>query len=233
MEGKYSTVLFDADNTLLDFDAAEDEALTLALAEIGMNATDEVKKLYSKINLSYWRAFERGEVTKDELRTARFKDFFEKIGFEYKGDLKLLADSYLSYLGKSAALVDGALYLCERLKEEGYMLYIITNGVPATQKSRLSKSGLSKVLNGVFVSEDIGTQKPFLPFFEYVLENIGEKDRSKIIVVGDSYGSDIKGACGAGLDCVWLNPKKEANILSLPVTKEIEKLGELFEFFGI
>ncbi len=113
------------------------------------------------------------------------------------------------------------------------MLYSITNGVSATQKSRLSKSGLDKVMDGVFISEDIGTQKPFLKFFECVFESIGEKDKSKIIVVGDSYGSDIKGACNAGLDCVWFNREKEENVLSLPVKKEIQELGELFEFFGL
>lgn len=233
MSKKYSTILFDADNTLLDFDMAEKAALTQILGEIGVNVTDEVAALYSRINLSYWRAFERGEVTKAELRTRRFKDLFREIGFEYNGDVAFVADTYLSYLAKGAYLLDGALYLCERLREEGYKLYIITNGVSATQKSRLSKSGLDKVIDGVFISEDIGIQKPFPEFFDYVFERIEEKDKSKIIVVGDSYGSDIKGACGVGLDCVWFNRLKEENVLSLSITKEIGELSELFEFFEV
>lgn len=233
MSKKYSTILFDADNTLLDFDMAEKAALTQILGEIGVNVTDEVAALYSRINLSYWRAFERGEVTKAELRTRRFKDLFREIGFEYNGDVTFVADTYLSYLAKGAYLLDGALYLCERLREEGYKLYIITNGVSATQKSRLSKSGLDKVIDGVFISEDIGIQKPFPEFFDYVFERIEEKDKSKIIVVGDSYGSDIKGACGVGLDCVWFNRLKEENVLSLSITKEIGELSELFEFFEV
>ena len=85
----------------------------------------------------------------------------------------------------------------------------------------------------MFVSEEIGAQKPFPAFFEYVFENIDEKDKAKLLVVGDSYSSDIKGACGVGLDCVWLNRAKEENALSLPITKEIESLSELFEFFGL
>lgn len=233
MTKKYSTVLFDADNTLFDFDMAEHRALERALTEIGVDFTDETAALYSKINLSYWRAFERGEVTKAVLRTARFKDLFEKIGFEKKIDLSSLADSYLSYLGEGAFLLDGALYLCQRLKEEGYEVDIITNGVTETQKIRLKKSGLDKIVDKVFISEEIGVQKPFPAFFEYVFENIDEKNKERIVVVGDSYGSDIKGACSVGLDCVWLNRLKEENALSLPVTKEIESLGELFEFFGL
>lgn len=230
---KYSTVLFDADNTLFDFDMAEKLALSRVLTELGISPTEEITALYSKINLSYWRAFERGEVTKAHLRTARFKDLFNEIGYAEKADLDAVADCYLSYLGEGAYLLDGALYLCQRLKEEGFEVDIITNGVTATQKSRLKKSGLEKIVDRVFISEEIGSQKPFPAFFEHVFENIGEKDKSKLVVVGDSYGSDIKGACAVGLDCVWFNRAGEENVLSLPITKEIKSLGELFEFFGI
>lgn len=230
---KYSTVLFDADNTLFDFDMAEKLALSRVLTELGISPTEEITALYSKINLSYWRAFERGEVTKAHLRTARFKDLFNEIGYAEKVDLDAVADCYLSYLGEGAYLLDGALYLCQRLKEEGFEVDIITNGVTATQKSRLKKSGLEKIVDRVFISEEIGSQKPFPAFFEHVFENIGEKDKSKLVVVGDSYGSDIKGACAVGLDCVWFNRGGEENVLSLPITKEIKSLGELFEFFGI
>lgn len=233
MEKKYTTLLFDADNTLLDFDTAEEKALTRVLSEIGMNVTEEVTKQYSRINLSYWQAFERGEVTKAELRTARFEDLFKKCGFHTDLSLGFIADTYLSYLGEGEYLLDGALELCEKLKNEGYKIYIITNGVAETQKKRLSKSGLDRFLDGLFVSEAVGSQKPQPAFFEYVFEHIEEKDREKLLVIGDSYGSDIKGAAGVGLDCIWLNPKCENNVLSLPIKKEIRDLRELFGFFGV
>ncbi len=233
MVRKYSTVLFDADNTLLDFDMAEKCALTRVLEGLGIEATPQTVALYSSINLSYWRAFELGEVTKDYLRTTRFRDLFEKIGFEKSVDVTAVADSYLALLGEGAFLLDGAYELCKRLKAAGCSVHIITNGVAATQKSRLRKSGLEKVIDKVFVSEEIGAQKPLPAFFEYVFENIDEKDKAKLVVVGDSYSSDIKGACGVGLDCIWLNREKAKNTLSLPITREIERLGELFEFFGV
>lgn len=233
MEKKYTTLLFDADNTLLDFDTAEEKALNRVLTEIGVDVTKKVTERYSAINLSYWQAFERGEVTKAELRTVRFADLFKEIGFHTDLGLGYIADTYLSYLGEGEYLLDGALELCERLKDEGYTTYIITNGVAETQKRRLSKSGLDRFLDGLFVSETIGSQKPMPAFFEYVFEHISEKDREKLLVIGDSYGSDIKGACGVGLDCVWLNPKGEPNPLSLPVKKEISDLRELFDFFEL
>ncbi len=233
MEKKYTTLLFDADNTLLDFDTAEEKALSRVLTEIGMNVTEEVVKQYSAINLAYWQAFERGEVTKAELRTARFADLFKKREFHTDLSLSYIADTYLSYLGEGEYLLDGAIELCERLKDEGYKIYIITNGVAETQKKRLSKSGLDRFLDGLFVSETVGSQKPQAAFFEYVFEHIDEKDKEKLLVIGDSYGSDIKGACGVGLDCIWLNPKSEDNALSLPIKKEIRDLRELFGFFEL
>ncbi len=233
MEKKYSTLLFDADNTLLDFDSAEEKALSRVLAEIGIDATKEITGLYSEINLSYWRAFERGEVTKSELRIARFADLFRKIGFHTDMDLVFIADTYLSYLGEGADLLEGATELCEKLRQEDYKIYIVTNGVAKTQKKRLSKSGLDRFLDGLFVSETIGSQKPQPEFFDYVLEHIEEKEKRKILVIGDSYGSDIKGACNAGLDCVWLNSRGEKNVNAFPITKEIKDLRELFGFFGL
>ena len=233
MKKEYSTVLFDADNTLLDFDRAEENALTRILTELGLNVTKKITDRYSEINLSFWKAFEKGEVTKAELRTKRFEKLFDELGFHCPLGLEAVADTYLSYLAEGSFLLDGALYLCQRLKENGLAVFIITNGVANTQRKRLKDSGLDRFLDGLFVSEDIGTQKPFPAFFDFVFEHIEEKDRSKIVVVGDSYSSDIAGACGVGLDCVWLNRNKDENTRSLPITKEIQSLDELFEFFEL
>ena len=229
----FKAVLIDIDNTLLDFRASSYDALVECFGAYGVRFTEQDMRRYEVYNDALWCAFERGEVTKAYLRTARFRDLFNEIGFKKEVDVTRVADCYLSYLGEGAFLLDGALPLCQRLKEEGYSVHIITNGIAATQKSRLAKSGLDKVIDKVFVSEEIGAQKPFPAFFEYVFENIDEKDKAKLLVVGDSYSSDIKGACGVGLDCVWLNRAKEENTLSLPITKEIESLAELFEFFGL
>lgn len=229
---KYTTVLFDADNTLFDFNLAEKTALARVLGELGLEATKEMTALYSEINLSYWRMHERNEITREELRTRRFQDFFERIGFACPVELSVVAEKYLSFLGEGAFLLPGAMQVCETLKREGYQLYIITNGITLTQKNRLKKSGLDRLFDGVFISEDIGVQKPFAPFFEYVFKNIPEKDRTRILVVGDSYGSDIKGAANVGLDCVWLNSKGEENALSLPVNKEISTISELLFFLN-
>ncbi len=207
MTRKYTTVLFDADNTLLDFDKDESCALRKVMELYGVPITEENIKTYVEINQGMWKALERGELTKPELKRTRFRKFFDAIGFETDADVFEVNEKYLSLLGEGGNTLDGAVDLCRELKEEGYDLYIVTNGVANTQKNRLTKSGLLPFFTEVFVSETVGHQKPKKEYFDYVLTHIKEKDIDRIILVGDSLTSDIKGAMNAGLKSVWLNLK--------------------------
>ena len=205
MNKKYSTVLFDADNTLLDFDKDENCALRKTLELYGVPVTEENIKAYVKINQGMWKALERGEITKPELKRTRFRKFFDAIGFETDADVFEVNEKYLSLLGEGGNTLEGAVELCRELKEKGYDLYIVTNGVANTQKNRLTKSGLLPYFTEIFVSETVGHQKPKKEYFDYVLSHINEKDIDKIILVGDSLTSDIKGANQSGITCIWLN----------------------------
>ena len=207
MTGKYTTVLFDADNTLLDFDKDENCALRKTMELYGVPVTEENIKTYVEINQGMWKAIERGELTKPELKRTRFKKFFEAINFRCDTDPFEVNEKYLSLLGEGGNTLEGAAELCRELKEKGYDLYIVTNGVANTQKKRLTKSGLLPLFTDIFVSETVGHQKPKKEYFDYVLSHIKEKDIDKIILVGDSLTSDIKGAMNVSLKSVWLNLK--------------------------
>lgn len=207
MTEKYTTVLFDADNTLLDFDKDENCALRKTMELYGVPVTEENIKTYVEINQGMWKAIERGELTKPELKRTRFKKFFEAIKFRCDTDPFEVNEKYLSLLGEGGNTLEGAVELCRELKEKGYDLYIVTNGVANTQKKRLTKSGLLPLFTDIFVSETVGHQKPKKEYFDYVLSHIKEKDIDKIILVGDSLTSDIKGAMNVSLKSVWLNLK--------------------------
>ncbi len=207
MTGKYTTVLFDADNTLLDFDKDEHCALLKVMELYGVPVTEENIKTYVEINQGMWKALERGELTKPELKKTRFRNFFDAIGFESTADPFEVNEKYLSLLGEGGNTLEGAVELCRELKERGFRLHIVTNGIEKTQKKRLTRSGLLPFFTEIFVSEAIGHQKPKKEYFDYVLSHIGEKDTGRIILVGDSLTSDIKGANEAGITCVWLNLK--------------------------
>ncbi|MBQ3127441.1 MAG: YjjG family noncanonical pyrimidine nucleotidase [Clostridia bacterium] len=199
---KYTTLLFDLDDTLLDFGKAEDNAITLLLEKYNLPASEENKRLYSEINKSKWTALEKGEITRKELFATRFPDFFAALGVEADG--AKANEEYISFLGKGHFLLDGALEACRQLSER-YSMYIITNGAKKAQEGRLKDSPLMQYFKGVFISEEIGFDKPKKEYFDYVFAHIPEKDKSKILVIGDSLNSDIAGAVNYGIDSCWVN----------------------------
>lgn len=201
---KYTTLLFDADETLLDFSRDETDALSKILDECGIEKSKENIKTYKEINVGLWKALERGEIDKPTLKRIRFSIFFDKIGYTPKEDPFIINERYLSYLGEGGNLLEGAKELIRDLYSAGYKLYIVTNGIEATQKKRLTKAGILPFFTEIFVSEAIGYQKPAKEYFDYVLTHIDEKDKSRLLLIGDSLTSDIKGAVGAGIACAWL-----------------------------
>ena len=202
---RITTVLFDADNTLLDFFKDEHQALVRALEHFGVPVTDENIAIYSEINQGLWKQLEKGEITKSELKKVRFRLFFDKIGFVSDEDPFTVNEYYLSLLGEGGNTLEGAVDTVKKLKQEGADLYIVTNGVAATQAKRLERSGLMPYISGVFVSEEIGYQKPRKEYFDFVLDKIPEKNMESILLVGDSLTSDIRGAMNAEIPCCWLN----------------------------
>lgn len=225
---KYTTLLFDADDTLLDFHKDERQALEKTMKHYGVPVTEENIKIYSDINQGMWKQLERGEITKPELKRTRFKKFFEAIGFECDEEPLTVNEHYLSLLGEGGNTLEGAVETVKKLYEDGYELYIITNGIAATQAKRLNRSGLLPYINEVFVSETIGYQKPRKEYFDAVLNNIKEKDKEKILVIGDSLTSDIQGAMNAGLPCCWLNRYGKELPDEYKVDYVIEDVREVF-----
>lgn len=227
---RFTTLLFDADDTLLDFHKDERQALIKALTHFGVPVTEENIQIYSDINQGMWRQLEKGEITKPELKRTRFKKFFEAIDFHCNEDPLTVNEHYLSLLGEGGNTLDGAVEAVKSLYEAGYKLYIVTNGVAATQAKRLQRSGLLPYIKEVFVSESIGYQKPRKEYFDAVLEKIVEKDKSKILVIGDSLTSDIKGAMNAGLPCCWLNRYGK----ELPEEYEVDfEISDVKEVVGV
>ena len=211
MMKKYTTILFDADDTLLDFDKDETNALIKTLENHSVPITEENISIYKEVNIGLWKALERGEIDKPTLKKVRFGLFFEKIGFETEEDTFAINEEYLHNLSDGGNLLEGAKDLVENLKAQDYDLYIVTNGIENTQKRRLTKVGILPYFSEIFVSEAIGYQKPRKEYFDYVLSHIREKDIGRVLLVGDSLTSDIKGALDAGIECAWLRHNPTAN----------------------
>ncbi|MBQ8576041.1 MAG: YjjG family noncanonical pyrimidine nucleotidase [Clostridia bacterium] len=218
---KYTTLLFDLDDTLLDFGKAEDNAINKLLIKYNIPVTEENKQLYVKMNKAKWTALEKGEITRKQLFATRFSDYFSALGVEADG-IKA-NEEYILFLGQGHFLIDGALDVCRELNKK-YSMYIITNGAKKAQEGRLTDSPLMEFFDGVFISEEIGFDKPKKEYFDFVYKNITEQDKSKTLVIGDSLNSDIAGAVNYGVDSCWVNrgePKETA------ATYTVKNIGEL------
>lgn len=224
MKKNYDTLLLDADDTLLDFRKTEKAALENTFEEYGLKLTEEIRTIYSTINRELWSAFERGEITKETVTSTRFKRVFDTVGYHVDGRAFHL--DYQRALGRGYYLVDGAKELCEKLAGQ-YRLYCVTNGVAATQYSRLSGSGLDHYFDSIFVSEEIGHQKPSRDYFSAVFNSIGRFEPARALIVGDSLTSDIQGGKNTGIDTCWYNPSGKTAEPALTADYEIRHLDEL------
>lgn len=198
---RYSTLLFDADETLFDFRRSETQALHAVFRSHGLPETDEFLDAYHRINNALWDRYNRGEIEKAEITGTRFVRLFAQFGIPLDGtDFNRL---YLDKLAACGCLLPGALELCRDLHGAGYTLCIITNGVGDVQKRRFRESGLAPYVTDLFISEEIGAGKPKPAFFNYVLCRLAESDKHRILVIGDSLCADIAGGRAAGLDTCW------------------------------
>jgi 2-haloacid dehalogenase len=221
---KYKTLLFDVDDTLLDFGAAEKLALQLLFEEQNIPLTSEVEEQYKKINQGLWKRFEAGELDRDEVVNTRFSILFNEYGKEMDGIL--LEKNYRSYLEQGHQLVDGAFVLISELHND-FDLYVVTNGVSKTQDKRLRDSGLFPLFRNIFVSEDTGYQKPMKEFFDYVFSRIPNFRVEEALIIGDSLSADIKGGELAGMDTCWFNPNMKYNHTNIKPSYQIHNLEEL------
>ena len=202
---KYSTLLFDADNTLLDFSMAEKKAHEKVSLEHGLPVTDELYNLYSTINDGLWKDYEKGLFTRDEIVVLRFSRYLEAIG-RPDVDANVFNLKYREYLGEGKYVIDGAYEVLETLKNMGAKIYVVTNGVSKTQKQRLNPQPFFKFIDGVCISEDACYPKPDVRFFEAATKTFNFKLDENAIIIGDSLSSDIKGGNNVGIKTCWFNP---------------------------
>lgn len=226
----YRWLLLDADNTLFDFDAAEDYALSRTLVSHDVTPTPELKARYRIINSALWAAYDQGKISQEVIGPRRFQQFFEETGLS--GDPVEWSQSFLRSLAGCPTLLPGAESLCRRLSGR-YTLCLITNGISQVQRQRLKDSPLAPYFGDrVFISGEMGCRKPEKAYFDAVLEALGAKfQRSKALVIGDSLSSDIRGAFNARLDSVWLR-RPGAKPGAMKPTYEVESLSQLSQLLG-
>ena len=227
---KYKFLLFDLDHTLLDFDAAEDIALTQLLEEEGVEDIQAYKDYYVPMNKALWKDLEQKKITKAELINTRFAKLFAHFGIEKDGSY--LAERYQFFLSKQGQTFPGVEDLLRKLISQGYELYAATNGITYIQTGRLEQSGIAPFFKEIFISEQLHTQKPDAEFYEKIGARIPNFDKNHALMIGDSLSADIQGGQNAGIDTVWYNPQHLENTTQLHPTYEVHSYKDLLNCLG-
>ena len=220
----YKILLFDLDDTLLDFGANEADSLEKLFQHHGYPFSDEVFRVYNAVNKQLWADYENGNIRLADVLNSRFSKTMLRLGKVVDGiEWEKL---YRELLGNGCQHVEGALSVCQRLSVS-HRLFVITNGITQTQNKRLKQSGLSVFFEDVFASQSIGFQKPAKEFFDYVIEHIKGFDSKEALIIGDSLNTDIKGGFLSGIDTCWVNRTSQKSPAEIQSTYTITNLEEL------
>ena len=219
-------LLWDVDGTLLDFHAAESAAIKSLFGEFSLGGcSEDMIRRYSQINELYWQRLERNEITKPQVLVGRFEQFFQEIGVP-----QALASEfnrqYQLRLGDTIIYRDNSISIVKKLRGK-VSQYVVSNGTIIAQKKKLLLSGLGELMDGVFLSEEIGAEKPNRAFFDAVFDAIRPSSLSEVMMIGDSLTSDIQGGNNAGILTCWYNPDQKPAPLDYDIDYKITDLHEV------
>lgn len=224
---KYRNVWFDADGTLFDFLRCEDEAVRETMSLVGITPTDALVRAYSEINDGMWKMLERKEIEKSELVWRRFADFCDRFGFV--ADPRKMAHTYESRLATKCYLLEGAEELIRRLAPL-VSLDIVTNGLEHVQKGRFAICPFRECIDGLYISGELGYEKPDVRYFEAVAAAHPDFCREKTLIVGDSLTSDMRGGLAFGIDTCFYDPRGKGAPADMPLTYVARTFDDVYRF---
>ena len=221
---KKPQIFFDLDDTILDFHWAEHRALSRTFREAGLEPGPELLDRYSVINVSQWELLELGELSRDRVLVRRFELLFAEFGLTLSAEA--ISRRYEELLKDGYRFLPGAEELLRSLRGKA-RLFLASNGSAAVQAARLASSGIAPYFEGIFISEEIGADKPSTEYFRRCFRRIPDYDPSLALMVGDSLSSDIRGGIRAGMRTCWLNPSGRPARAELRPDFESRRLSEL------
>ena len=223
---RYKILLFDLDDTLLDFEANEADSLNKLFQQYGYTFSDELFQVYNSVNKQLWADYENGIITLEQVLNSRFSKTMLQLGALVDG--VKWDEQYRQLLSNGSQLIDGAFELCQSLSVS-HRLFVVTNGITQTQIKRLKRSGLYAFFEAVFDSQSIGYQKPSKEFFNYVMSHIKDFCIEEALIIGDSLNTDIKGGLMSGIDTCWINKKAQKCPAEIQSTYTVTSLAEIYD----
>ena len=215
-------VFLDLDDTILDFKKSEYVAIGKTMSDYGVEPTEALRKRYHVINKWHWEQLELGKMTRQQVLEGRFSAFFGELGVQV--DAAEVATNYMYNLAVGHDFLPGAEEATEALSKK-YRLFLASNGTAYVQNRRMTDANLYRFFEIVFVSQELGYNKPAREFFESCFARIPGFDITKAVMVGDSLSSDIQGGINAGMKTVWVNPSHAEG--KIKADYEIESITQL------
>lgn len=226
-----TAVIFDLDETLVNLSYHVKDALRFICDHLGINYEQKYLTYFLELDEKLWSKNHQKSktITLNEVPTKRFELFFEHFNLGYK-DYEQANEWFKVGLIQNTYPLADAEKVLKHLKQSGYKIYVLTNGLSRLQRPRIEKSSLSKYINKIYVSEEIGSSKPKKAAFEYLLRDINLK-KEEVVMIGDSLKNDIQGALDTGIKSIWFNPEKVKNSTNIKPNSEINELNDLIYMF--
>ncbi len=218
---RYKGIFIDADDTLFDFQAGERVAVGRVLEHLGI-LDPGAAAAYQAINAGLWLDLEKGLTTQAQLKIRRFELLMARYGVP--GDPAKAAEYYVQALSEQSMLLPGALEAVQEVAER-LPVSVVTNGISAVQRGRMSRSPLRFLIKDFVISEEIGIAKPDPRVLEIALGNLGLR-REDALMVGDGV-ADMRCAKNAAVDGCWLNMGKKKLPEDLRPRYEIDRISLL------
>lgn len=203
-QNRYDILLCDADDTVLDFQKAMCTSIVGAARNAGIKADDEtIIKEFGEASYIVWQKLEDKQIERGELDRLRFSMLKDRLGEDF--DVLGCGKKFLDNLKQTRFLIDGATEFLSAVRARGVKVYIVTNGLAEVAHERLK--ALDGYIDGAFISEEVGYNKPDSRLFDCVFDALGVADKAKTLMFGDSVNSDIRGGINAGIDTCLFDPR--------------------------
>lgn len=233
---KYETLIFDLDDTLIDNNQSIKYAFTIMINELGLEYNDELFSKWKKFDTAYWHTWESGNMIIPDsiktledkityLRVNRFILFFKELELKFNSAVTL-NELYCSMLGVNIVEIENAGKLLQELYHHHEIL-IATNGPKEAAINKLEKAKLMSYISSMVCSEEIGFSKPMPEFFDCLYNKTQNKDKSRMLLIGDSLTTDVLGGMNNGIDTCWFNPNNSSLPEEYCPTMTINKLLQL------
>lgn len=227
----YKFLIFDLDDTLLDFQTGEHEGLVNVLTSAKVPNLDDALREYAVINRLLWQAYEQGKITKQHIQASRFNQLLDVLGMQ--GDGIAMEKAYRQELNNNNHVIPGAEDLLQKLVAKNYVLIAGTNGETQTQKQRLKNTGLGHYFDQIYISDELGVAKPNVAFYEPIFDANSSMTKQNTVMIGDGVPSDMRGGNNVGIDTIWVNFTNNKLPNDVSVNNEVHSLDELASLLGV